>query len=84
MIAADVLSPRFCAFLSAAGNLGQGSKECQGKSSDSSNLSATMILHRILHKGETMRSGEIKKKYRNQWVLIRYSKLDTDLRVKEG
>ena len=31
-----------------------------------------------------MRFDEIKKKYRNQWVLIQYSKLDKDLRVKEG
>jgi hypothetical protein len=27
---------------------------------------------------------EIKKKYRNQWVLIEFSKLDKDLRVKDG
>jgi hypothetical protein len=28
-----------------------------------------------------MRLAEIKKKYRNQWVLVEFSKLDKDLRV---
>ena len=31
-----------------------------------------------------MRPGEIRKKYPNQWVLIEFSKLDKNLRVKEG
>jgi hypothetical protein len=31
-----------------------------------------------------MRLSEIKKKYRDQWVLIDFSKLDKDLRVKDG
>jgi hypothetical protein len=31
-----------------------------------------------------MRLNEIKKKYRDQWVLVEYSKLDKDLRVKNG
>src|SRR5713226_9378718 len=31
-----------------------------------------------------MRLSEIKRKYRNQWVLVEYSKLDKDLRVKDG
>ena len=31
-----------------------------------------------------MRLSEIKKKYRNQWALVQYSKLDKDLRVKES
>jgi hypothetical protein len=31
-----------------------------------------------------MRLSEIKKKYRNQWVLVEFSKLDKDLRVKDG
>jgi len=31
-----------------------------------------------------MRLSEIKKKYRNQWVLVEFSKLDKDLRVKNG
>ena len=31
-----------------------------------------------------MRLADIQKKYQNQWVLIKYSKLDKDLRVKEG
>src|SRR5438874_5604622 len=31
-----------------------------------------------------MRLAEIKKKYRNQWVLVEFSKLDKDLRVKDG
>jgi hypothetical protein len=31
-----------------------------------------------------MRFSEIKKKYRDQWVLIDFSKLDKDLRVKDG
>ena len=31
-----------------------------------------------------MRLSEIKKKYRNQWVLVEYSRLDKDLRVKHG
>jgi hypothetical protein len=31
-----------------------------------------------------MRLNEIKKKYRDQWVLVEYSKLDKDLRVKDG
>ena len=31
-----------------------------------------------------MRLGDIQKKYRNQWVLVEFSKLDKDLRVKDG
>jgi len=31
-----------------------------------------------------MRLSEIKKKYRDQWVLVEYSKLDKELRVKDG
>ena len=31
-----------------------------------------------------MRLSEIKKKYRDQWVLIEFSKLDKALRVKDG
>ena len=31
-----------------------------------------------------MRSSEIKRKYRNQWVLVEFSKLDKNLRVKDG
>ena len=31
-----------------------------------------------------MRFADIQKKYRNQWVLIEFSKLDKDLRVKDG
>ena len=31
-----------------------------------------------------MRLSEIRKKYRDQWVLIEFSKLDKDLRVKDG
>ena len=31
-----------------------------------------------------MRLSEIKKKYKNQWVLVEYSKLDKNLRVNEG
>ena len=31
-----------------------------------------------------MRLAEIKKKYPNEWVLVQFSKLDKDLRVKEG
>jgi hypothetical protein len=31
-----------------------------------------------------MRLSEIKKKYRDQWVLVEFSKLDKDLRVKDG
>ena len=31
-----------------------------------------------------MRPNEIKKKYRDQWVLVEYSKLDKELRVKDG
>ena len=31
-----------------------------------------------------MRLSAIKKKYRNQWVLVEFSKLDNDLRVKDG
>jgi hypothetical protein len=31
-----------------------------------------------------MRLSEIKKKYRDQWVLVEFSRLDKDLRVKDG
>jgi len=31
-----------------------------------------------------MRLSEIKKKYRGEWVLIEYSKISTNLQVKEG
>jgi hypothetical protein len=31
-----------------------------------------------------MRLNEIKKKYRDEWVLIEYSKVGTDLEVKAG
>jgi hypothetical protein len=31
-----------------------------------------------------MRLDEIKKKYRNEWVLVEFSKLHKDLRVKDG
>ena len=31
-----------------------------------------------------VRLSEIKKKYRDQWVLIEFSKLDKALRVKDG
>jgi hypothetical protein len=31
-----------------------------------------------------MRLSEIRKRYRDQWVLIEFSKLDKDLRVKDG
>lgn len=31
-----------------------------------------------------MRLSDIQKKYRNQWVLVEFSKLDKDFRVKEG
>ncbi|MBI4526368.1 MAG: hypothetical protein HY695_21420 [Deltaproteobacteria bacterium] len=31
-----------------------------------------------------MRFDEIRKKYRNEWVLIEFSKLSKDLRIKEG
>ena len=31
-----------------------------------------------------MRLSEIKKKYRDEWVLVEFSKLDRDLQVKEG
>jgi hypothetical protein len=31
-----------------------------------------------------MRLSQIRKKYRDQWVLIEYSKLATDLSVAEG
>ena len=31
-----------------------------------------------------MRLSEVKKKYRNQWVLVEFSKLDKNLRVKDG
>ena len=35
---------------------------------------------RVFH----MRLGEIKKKYRDEWVLIEYSKISADLQVKAG
>lgn len=31
-----------------------------------------------------MQLSYIQKKYRNQWVLVEFSKLDKDLRVKDG
>ena len=31
-----------------------------------------------------MRLSEIRKKYRDQWVLFEFSNLDRDLRVKDG
>ena len=31
-----------------------------------------------------MRLTDIQKKYRNQWVLVEFSKLHKDLRVKDG
>ena len=31
-----------------------------------------------------MRLSEIRKKYRDQWALVEYSKLDKELRVKDG
>jgi hypothetical protein len=31
-----------------------------------------------------MRLTEIKKKYQNEWVLVEFSRLGKDLRVKEG
>jgi len=31
-----------------------------------------------------MRLSEIRKKYRDQWVLVEYSKPDKELRVKDG
>ena len=31
-----------------------------------------------------MRLDQIKKRYRNQWVLVEFSKLDKDLQVKGG
>ena len=31
-----------------------------------------------------MRLSEIKRKYRNEWVLIEYSKISASLQVKEG
>jgi hypothetical protein len=31
-----------------------------------------------------MRLNEIRKRYRNEWVLVEFSKLDKDLRVKDG
>jgi len=31
-----------------------------------------------------MRLTDIRKKYRNQWVLVEFSNLDKDLRVKDG
>ena len=31
-----------------------------------------------------MRLSEIKKKYRDEWVLIEYSKISASLQVKEG
>jgi hypothetical protein len=31
-----------------------------------------------------MRFDQIKKKYRNEWVLVEFSKLDKNLRVKDG
>ena len=31
-----------------------------------------------------MRLADIQKKYRDQWVLVEFSKLGKDLRVKEG
>ena len=31
-----------------------------------------------------MRLDEIRKRYRNEWVLVEFSKLDKDLRVKDG
>jgi hypothetical protein len=31
-----------------------------------------------------MRLSEIRRKYRNEWVLVEFSKLDKDLRVKDG
>jgi hypothetical protein len=31
-----------------------------------------------------MRLDEIRKRYRNEWVLVEFSKLDKDLRVKAG
>jgi len=31
-----------------------------------------------------MRLSEIKKKYRDDWMLIEYSKISTNLQVKEG
>jgi hypothetical protein len=31
-----------------------------------------------------MRLSEIKKKYRDEWVLIEYSKISANLQVKEG
>ena len=31
-----------------------------------------------------MRLDEIRKRYRNDWVLVEFSKLDKDLRVKNG
>ena len=33
---------------------------------------------------KAMRLSEIQKKYRNQWVLVEYSNLGKDLRVKAG
>jgi hypothetical protein len=31
-----------------------------------------------------MRLNEIRKRYRNEWVLVEFSKLDKDLRAKDG
>jgi hypothetical protein len=33
---------------------------------------------------QTVGLADIQKKYRNQWVLVEFSKLDKNLRVKEG
>jgi hypothetical protein len=33
---------------------------------------------------KAMRLTDIRKKYRNQWVLVEFSNLDKDLRVKDG
>ena len=31
-----------------------------------------------------IRLDEIRKRYRNEWMLVEFSKLDKDLRVKDG
>jgi hypothetical protein len=42
------------------------------------------IIAKERWKFSLMRLDEIRKRYRNEWVLVEFSKLDKDLRVKAG
>ena len=39
---------------------------------------------KIIIEYSLMRLDEIRKRYRNEWMLVEFSKLDKDLRVKDG